>query len=114
MKVSISYPPLDSKKGTPLLSQNRQFQYFNSPTYIYPMVSSSAATLVHNAGHDIIWDDGIAEEKSYTQWISDLNHSNPDIIVIESKTPVIKRHWQIIKDIKAMNPNVKVALTGIM
>ena len=112
MKVSISYPPLDSKKGTPLLSQNRQFQYFNSPTYIYPMVSSSAATLVHNAGHDIIWDDGIAEEKSYTQWISDLNHSNPDIIVIESKTPVIKRHWQIIKDIKAMNPNVKVALTG--
>ncbi len=25
MKIMISYPPIDTKKGTPLLSQNRQF-----------------------------------------------------------------------------------------
>jgi hypothetical protein len=61
MKISISCPPIHSDKGVPLLSQNRQFQYFQSPTYIYPVVPAYAATLLDNAGYDVIWDDGIAE-----------------------------------------------------
>lgn len=40
----VGYAPIESKKGTPLLSQNRQFQYFNAPTYIYPMVPAYAAS----------------------------------------------------------------------
>ena len=43
VRVSISYPPIETTKGTPLLSQNRQFQYFNEPTYIYPCVPASFA-----------------------------------------------------------------------
>ncbi len=73
MKISISYPPLHSEKGVPLLSQNRQFQYFQSPTYIYPVVPAYAATLLENAGYDVVWDDGIAEEKTYSQWLNDLD-----------------------------------------
>ena len=46
LKISISYPPLESDKGIPLLSQNRQFQWFSEPTYIYPMVPAYAATLL--------------------------------------------------------------------
>jgi len=46
MKIVIGYPPLESKKGTPLLSQNRQFQWFSSPTYIYPIVPACAASLL--------------------------------------------------------------------
>ena len=46
LKIAISYPPLESKKGTPLLSQNRQFQWFSDPTYIYPMIPATAATLL--------------------------------------------------------------------
>jgi anaerobic magnesium-protoporphyrin IX monomethyl ester cyclase len=112
MKVSISYPPLSSEKGVPLLSQNRQFQYFQSPTYIYPVVPAYAATMLANAGYEAIWDDGIAEEKSYSQWLSNLEQSNPDVIMIETKTPVVKRHWSIIREIKAILPCSKVVLVG--
>jgi len=100
MKISISYPPLDNKKGVPTLTQNRQFQYFNSPTYIYPVVPASAATLLHKNGYEVFWDDGIAEELSYKQWLKRIIKEKPDIIVIETKTPVIKQHWQIIKELK--------------
>jgi anaerobic magnesium-protoporphyrin IX monomethyl ester cyclase len=100
MKIAISYPPLESTKGTPLLSQNRQFQWFSSPTYIYPMIPASAATLLAQAGHEVFWDDAIAEGLSYEEWVGRLEKENPDIIAIETKTPVIKRHWQIINSIK--------------
>lgn len=63
MKIALSYPPLESTKGVPLLSQNRQFQWFCEPTYIYPMVPAYAATLLKVHGYDVIWDDGIAEKK---------------------------------------------------
>ena len=100
MKISISYPPINSEKGVPLLSQNRQFQYFKSPTYIYPVVPAYAATMLYNAGYDVVWDDGIAEEKTYNQWLTNLSLCSPDVIMIETKTPVVKKHWAIIDDVK--------------
>jgi anaerobic magnesium-protoporphyrin IX monomethyl ester cyclase len=112
MNVSISYPPIISSKGVPLLSQNRQFQYFKSPTYIYPVVPAYAATLLANAGYDVVWDDGIAEEKAYSQWLNDIERSNPDVIMIETKTPVVKKHWSIIGDVKKVLPSSKVVLVG--
>ena len=100
MKVSIAYPPIDSGKGVPLLSQNRQFQWFKSPTFIYPVVPASAATLLNRNGYDVVWSDGIAEEKSYGKWLDELKKEQPDVIAIETKTPVVKIHWKIIKDLK--------------
>lgn len=100
MKISISYPPIESKKGTPLLSQNRQFQWFSRPAYIYPVIPASAATLLSKNGYEVFWDDGIAEELSYKEWKERILREKPDIIVIETKTPVIKYHWQIIDDLK--------------
>ncbi len=112
MKINISYPPIHSGKGVPLLSQNRQFQYFQSPTYIYPVVPAYAATLLHNAGFEVLWDDGIAEEKTLNRWLSDLERANPDVIMIETKTPVVKKHWSIINDVKKILPSSKVVLVG--
>jgi radical SAM superfamily enzyme YgiQ (UPF0313 family) len=112
MKISISYPPIISEKGVPLLSQNRQFQYFKSPTYIYPVVPAYAATLLNNAGYDVVWDDGIAEEKSFSQWLTDLERDNPDVVMIETKTPVVKKHWAIISDVKKTLPVSQVVLVG--
>jgi len=100
MKISISYPPLTSEKGVPLLSQNRQFQWFKSPTYVYPVVPAYMATLLKNEGFEVFWDDGIAEGISYSEWLARLKRERPDVIVLESKTPVIQRHWRIIEDIK--------------
>lgn len=117
IKINISYPPLESSKGIPLLGQNRQFQWFNNPTYIYPMVPSYAATLLKSKGHNVFWDDGIAEELTYEEWKKRVIRRKPDIIVLESKTPVIKRHWKIINELRALslkigNWKLKIILVG--
>lgn len=102
MKVMFAYPPLESEKGTPLLSQNRQFQWFHNPTYIYPMVPAMGATLLREAGFDVIWADGIAEKWDYQYFLKLVLEEKPDLIVIESKTPVIKNHWKIVEELKIL------------
>jgi len=105
MKVMIAYPPLDSPKGVPLLGQNRQFQYFKEPTYIYPVVPAISATLLKEAGHEVIWLDGIAENLSYSEFEKIIIKEKPDLIAFETKTPVVKKHWEIINDLKKLSTN---------
>ncbi len=105
MKISISYPPIHFRQRRSASRQNRQFQYFKSPTYIYPVVPAYAATLLNDAGYEVIWDDGIAEEKPYNQWLTDLQHASPDVIMVETKTPVVKKHWAIINEVKKLLPD---------
>lgn len=112
MKISISYPPLESKKGVPLLSQNRQFQWFNKPTYIYPMIPAYAASLLKLKGYEVFWDDAIAEELKYEDWLKRIIKEKPDLIAIETKTPTVKRHWKIISELKIQLPKSKVVLMG--
>ena len=112
MRIFISYPPIESKKGVPLLSQNRQFQWFSNPSYIFPVITASAATLLKDNGFEVIWDDGIVAGQKYQEWFNNLKKEKPDLIVIETKTPVIKRHWQIINQIKNKLPKTKVVLMG--
>lgn len=98
--ITISYPPLDSPKGTAFLSQNRQFQWTNTGNIIYPIVPSYAATLLQSHGLKVYWDDAIAQKITFPKWFSRLKQNKPNLIAIETKTPVIKKHWQIIKKIK--------------
>jgi len=112
MKISISFPPLESNLGVPLLSQNRQFQWFNKPTYIYPMVPAYTATLLKGKGHDVSWDDAIAEGMNYRGWLERILVEKPDIILIETKTPVVKRHWKIIDELKEKLPSSHLVLCG--
>lgn len=114
MKISISYPPLESDKGIPLLGQNRQFQWFSEPTYIYPMVPAYAATLLKENGFEVIWDDGIAEGLTYNQWLERIKKERPAVIAIETKTPVVKRHWEIINDLKQLSTFNFQPLTVLM
>ena len=101
----ISYPPLKGP-GCPLLSQNRQFQWFHNPTYIYPVVPASAATMLKNAGYEVIWNDCIAENWSYEKFLNFVQKKKPDLIAFETKTPVIKQHWKIIDRLKTQNPKL--------
>jgi len=112
MKIAVAYPPIETWKGTPLLSQNRQFQYFNAPTYVYPMVPAYAATNLKAHGHDVVWMDGIAEGWSYEEFCQRLDREAPDLLMMETKTPVIKRHWGIITDLKARFKDLRVVLVG--
>ena len=111
MKICITYPPIEQNKGVPLLSQNRQFQYFNSPTFIYPMIPASAATLLQKNGFEVSWVDGIAERLSPEKYLKIIEKEKPDLIVIESKTPVIKKHWEWIETLKK-NFESKIVLVG--
>ena len=112
IRIAIGYPPIENSKGTPLLSQNRQFQWFNSPTYIYPMVPAYAATLLKKNGYRVFWMDGIAEEQTYLQWEKQLIKNSPDYLMIETKTPVVKFHWQLINKLKKLFPRLKIILVG--
>ena len=99
MKVVISYPPLQGP-GSPMLTQNRQFQWYASPSYIYPVVPAMAATLLKNEGFDVIWNDCIAEKWTQDEFYKFIEDEKPDVIAFESKTPVIKQHWKIIEKLK--------------
>ncbi len=112
MKVLIGYPPLPSDKGVPLLSQNRQFQWFNKPTFIYPVVPACAATLAQAEGHAVCWLDGIAEELTPEAFDARLDAFDPDLVVFETKTPVVKRHWELLCRLKARRPAVRTVLVG--
>ncbi len=112
MKVMIGYPPIPSEKGVPLLSQNRQFQWFNKPTYIYPMIPAYAATMALRAGHEVKWADGIAERWTPEQFEREYREFSPDIFLLEAKTPIIKRYWDCIARLKEIHPSGLIALCG--
>lgn len=112
MKIAISYPPLESDKGVALLSQNRQFQWFNNPTFIYPMVPASAASVLQAMGHEVVWDDAIAEQRGEAAWFDWFERANLDMIAFESKTPTIKKHWRLIAEMKRRSPKTIVVLMG--
>lgn len=98
MRIAIAYPPLKSEKGVALLTQNRQFQWFSRPTYIFPVVPATAATMLKKAGHEVLFLDGIASELSPEAFDSKLAAFKPDLVVLETKTPVVKRHWRWIEE----------------
>ena len=112
MRVAVAYPPLPSEKGVPLLSQNRQFQWFSRPTYIFPVVPATAATMLKQDGHEVLFLDGIASEMTPEAFDAALDSFAPDAVVIETKTPVVKRHWKWIDAFKKRAPHVRTILVG--
>ena len=96
----------------PLLSQNRQFQWFTRPTYIYPVVPALAATQAKRAGHEVAWLDGIASGWEPDAFEKRLGDFKPDVVLLETKTPVVSRHWAYIRELKARMPAATVVLVG--
>jgi radical SAM superfamily enzyme YgiQ (UPF0313 family) len=76
------------------------------------MVPAYAASYLKSLGYEVFWDDGIAEELTFAQWMERLVHEKPDLIAIESKTPVIKRHWRIVNDLKSRLSSSRIVLMG--
>src|SRR3989338_2084989 len=112
MKIAISYPSLDTSKGVPLLSQNIQIQYFNNPTFIYPLIPAYAATILKESGFQVSWLDAIAKRWPLSKYLEEVERSRVDILAIESKTPTIKPYWKIIDDLKKFFPKLKIVLMG--
>ena len=51
-----------------MLTQNRQFQWFHEPSYLYPCVPAYAASLLQQEGHEVAWCDAHAEHKTWAQF----------------------------------------------
>ena len=113
MKVVIGYPPFDNPKGRAFLAQNRQFQWGNTPWTAYPMVPAYAATLLKEAGYDVYWLDGIWGLQTYQEWEKELLKISPDVLMLETKTPVVKRHWDIIGRLKEQRTKNKEQFKSI-
>lgn len=111
MKVLISYPPFRDK-GSPMWTQNRQFQWYHAGSFIYPLVSAMAATLLDREDFEVIWNDAIAEGWVFDQFIRNISHEKPDLIFFESKTPIIRKLWKLIADLKSDRPGLKIVLVG--
>lgn len=112
MRVLVCYPPIESAKGSPMLTQNRQFQWFTEPSYLYPCIPASAATLLAHNGHDVYWVDCIAEQKNQAQFERILRDFKPELVAMETKSPVVKRHWEIVSRIKKIVPGAQCVLFG--
>ena len=111
MKAMISYPPLEGK-GSPMLTQNRQFQWYHVPSFIYPMVPAMAATVLDREGFEVIWNDCIAEGQSLKDFYDLIEREQPDLIALETKTPVVRQHWKLIGQAKKVSPNTGFVLMG--
>lgn len=113
MKIAISYPPIVNSSGQKaMVSQNRNVQFFKRPTYLLPVIHAQAATGLRDDGHQVLWDDGNAQLKTYDEWFQDLVAWRPDVIVFEGTTPVMKFYWKMAKEVKKLLPSVVMIMTG--
>jgi len=113
MKIAISYPPIFNALGQKaMVSQNRNVQFFKKPTYLLPVIHAQAATWLNERGYEVFWDDGNSQLKNFQTWFEDLIVKNPDVIVFESTTPVMKFYWNLINRYKVIKPNCIIILTG--
>ena len=112
MKIVYAVPPMVNPKGYACIGQNRQFQWFANPFFAYPIIPALAITMLAMKGHQVLWVDCIAEELSEVDFGRLIIQYNPDYIIYEASTPVIKRYWEIINGFKEHLPSIKQILCG--
>jgi len=113
MKVMICYPPVYKSGRIPLLGQNRQFRYSSSgEVRIYPIVPSTAATLLEQKGFQVEYLDGINQRLSWEQFAQAVSAFQPDLVAMETKTPIVRTHWRITDQLKKEFPDTRFALMG--
>ncbi|MFB3894814.1 MAG: radical SAM protein [bacterium] len=113
MKIAIAYPPITHQGCYPLLGQNRQFKFSNSlEIRIYPIVPATAATLLQQNGHQVLWLDGINRRMSMAEFNQHLDTFQPEVVMIETKTPIVEAHWQYITEYREKHPAVKLVFVG--
>jgi radical SAM superfamily enzyme YgiQ (UPF0313 family) len=95
-----------------MLTQNRQFQWFHEPSYLYPCVPAQAATLLKVRGHAVRWCDSIAEKMDMPTFRQLFDDFKPELICMETKGPVVRQHWELIRLFKEWLPSVKCVLFG--
>ena len=113
MKTAVLYPPFRKDGELPLLTQNRHLKFSKTlEVRIFPLVPGHLATNLKHLGHEVLWLDGINRRMSDEEFDKYLTDFAPEVIFLETKAPVVKRHWKYIEELKARFPNMKIALMG--
>lgn len=113
MRVAVLYPPLAPAGLFPVLTQSRVFSFTHSRGIrIFPLVMAQAATSLKRAGFEVAWLDGIAARSTAEEHWRDVERAAPDLAVVETKAPVVRRHWEFIRELKGRMPGTRVALAG--
>ena len=99
------------------MPQNRQFIYTASNAVkLYPVVMATAATWLKDLGHEILWLDGITRRLEWETYEDKLSSFSPDLLVLEAKTPIMKKLWRHINKVKNQSASwrtkLKVVLVG--
>lgn len=110
--ICIGYPPYDKSKSLTLLSRNREFQYFKEFRYQYPLISSSAATILKNEGYNVYFLDSLIREITTTEWFDILDDMKPELIFFEVKTHLIYYMWEVVDSLKNRYPDIIIVLGG--
>jgi radical SAM superfamily enzyme YgiQ (UPF0313 family) len=113
MKTAILYPPFRKDGELPLLTQNRHLKFSKTlEVRIFPLVPGHLATNLKHLGHEVLWLDGINRRMSDEEFDKYLTDFAPEIVFLETKAPVVKRHWAYIEELKNRFPQMKIVLMG--
>lgn len=113
MKAAVLYPPMRSHGEFPLLTQNRHLKFSKSrEVRIFPLVPAHLATNLKHAGHEVLFLDGINRRMTDEEFEGFLGAFRPDIVFMETKTPVVPRHWRYVAELNAKFPGMKTVLVG--
>jgi len=112
-KTIFAVPPIKNEVGYAQATQNRQCQYFKDNTFIYPIIPAYFASMVMSQpNQEFLWLDGVAEKITQKEFAKVIAEMQPDFIVFEANTMVIKQYIGIINTLKESFPNIKIILTG--
>ena len=70
------------------------------------------ATQIKQKGYEVLWLDGINERLEMNEFEQSLKEFSPDMIVMDTKAPVIKMHWAYSDHLKKMFKGLKTVLLG--
>jgi anaerobic magnesium-protoporphyrin IX monomethyl ester cyclase len=85
------------------------FQYLH---ILLAVTHAQAATALKKDGHDVYWDDGNAQLKTYQTWLNDLIKFKPDLIIFETTTPIMRFMWNTVNEVKSKLHNSKIVMSG--
>ena len=113
MRIVFAYPPYSKRGEFPHLSQNRQTRYTKSAQVrIYPVVPSSLLTIVAKKGHSALLLDAINRRLSEQEYEAELRSFEPEMIVVESKTPIMRKLWREVGRLKRWFPRAMIVIVG--
>jgi len=111
MRVLFVYLPTE-KEGFLCLSQQRFSKYRGDATLMYPIVPAIGLTMLKQAGYDVNFIDCIYDQLDVKQFLDRIRIIQPDLIIYETKTPVVKQNWKVVDEIKKEFPKIKIGVCG--